>query len=124
MAERMILSERVKYDAISNSSSMYGVCPICKEQAKLTWNDDSREVMSIKHFPKALDEECPATKKFVNPQERNTNLVSNYKAVEFYGVAAKEALRKKELAESRLDGRDGRPGYVSSSEALSKLGLK
>ena len=124
MAERMILSERVKYDSQTDTVSMYGVCPICREAAKITWLLGNDDPTSIQHFPKALDEECPATKKFINPQERNTNLVSNYKTVEFYGVAAKEALRKKELAESRLDGNDGRSGYSSDDEILDMLGLK
>jgi hypothetical protein len=70
----------------------------------VAFNGDT--IVGIKHTTFKQDAECPYVKQQdANPMNRFQRVVFNYADLEDRMLSAREALRKTERTESRLDGR-------------------
>lgn len=92
-------------------------CPCCGAwcQAQIR----GRQLLGLKHATFEQDMACPyIQRQDANPVNRFQKVVFNYADLEDRGIAAREALRRTELRESRLDGRRGSTTAADTTEDL------
>jgi hypothetical protein len=91
-------------------------CPCCKRWVQVEFK--GQRLIGVKHATFENDQACPyVAQQDANPMNRFQRVVFNYAGLEDSMYAAKEAVRRDEIRDARLDGRPD-PNEVSDDTGL------